>query len=254
MKQEAFVSIDWDYFFPGLDAMDWGHRESPFFILQMWSLRAQHREEVQPVIPELWWDVLREQQVRFPESLIVTESHCEAYPHANPYQVMVLFDAHHDCWAPRDKDGIQCDTWVSEWLRRNRRRSVYWAYPPWMGNDMLKGYLDAIPVKFRNRVIVGTGMDVLTHYRAGRLHLCRSGAWCPPWCDEDFIAFANASGCVVSQPPRKHDFDPMKPRWTAAETEAIVAERKAMMDRIKSFHSCAVPSDKVFNQLRELVL
>lgn len=209
--------VDWDYFFPnpmaaGCDTLprdvflyDWQPRENLYMIHGIWSTRAAgfmvHGLEL-PVVKgfEGFWD-----RFTFSDEAIALYGDsnlwaCNLHPYplvedaveGEPWEKVTLFDAHHDCgykgtyekWAAQDK--VNCENWML--VHHQRGSALEVVHPPWRQkvDGIESGPL--IPVERR----IDTGGPVEDVFDA--VYICRSGAWVPPWCDEQFTEFVDALG------------------------------------------------------------
>lgn len=213
------LAVDWDFFFrnpmEGGDykegehwLYDWGHSESPFFIEGniIWPERALGFEragmELPTVdVPSNFWD-----RFTFEDSTKLYVADSNAYAgllydqDGDPFENVYLFDAHHDlykfktqrevvAWDDTHED-ITCENWMFKHLMRGAK--LHWRMPQWHGNavqmaDDLPDWigLDAV---YDNGKPMGVSFDTI--------FLCRSGAWVPPWCDDDFDQFMNAAPVI----------------------------------------------------------
>jgi len=180
------LSIDWDFFFPDSTPYDWGHRESPLFIDMLWSTRtASHNpftkksviEEYRPEVPKDFWRIVTNR----PSRLLMAESHCHIFDlliFPEPAEVVNL-DAHHDLgYGPGDKDlnCIHAGNWV--WAAKKMKcvSSYTLCYPEWR-----RGHEE--PRK-KDKTKVVYGLPEPAEY--DMVFICRSGAWTPPWYDDQF--------------------------------------------------------------------
>lgn len=202
------LSIDWDYFFPmpeedGSALYDWGHREAPLFIDgPLWPMRAgafMSRGLDLPVVNDHWtgfWD-----RFHFSDGaqLYFGESHSWAADQRVVEGVTGLwsYDAHHDCGYRKDdliqamhQGRYECGSWVlCYWPQISDSRAwtdpldIHIRYPAWKDwkhqeNDCMIAGVD------RKTDLMGDETPVFD-----RVFVCRSGAWVPPWCDEDYAQF-----------------------------------------------------------------
>jgi len=211
IREEARVKllvVDWDYFFP--DKMgsgdrdeymyDWGHKETKFFIDQVWESRASNFFMRDLELPgtsgeeEDFW-----QRVSFNPGATLYYGDSNAWAASEKVSDKVtevlLLDAHHDSgyrgqlFFPDLKRMARagwwtCDDWMVYYACQGAQLTV--RYPRWktwamrvedsvgLGGLVDRGFDDGAPIE---------GVD--------RVYVCRSGAWVPPWLDHKFIEFVN---------------------------------------------------------------
>jgi hypothetical protein len=235
--------VDWDAFFPDPTMMpdgdpgdalflyDWGHRETMFHIGSAWHTRAAQFLANGLDLPrcrdfETFFD-------RFDLSEIgiapVAESNAVAgnvWPPTFDFEdeawgEVWLVDAHHDCGyrgSYEQAEGNSCEDWM---LRHHRAGSaLHVRYPSWRGDadgallDIEEGPL----IDVDRRV----GFDDMPQW-FDALMICRSGAWVPSWCDDQFAAFIDSAGCATGWlGPGEIDraFDMQQARQQAARQQA----------------------------------
>lgn len=216
--------IDFDYFFrnPTMAAgpvdeawmrCDWSSRESPFHIGDVWYLRSAAFLREGLALPRCEGDYWEYE--RFWDRFAFTEAAlwrygaaCDSNMHAGrllPSSVGLqadgwaevhLYDAHHDCgYDGRDDAGWEatgvygCADWMRLHHGAGSRLNVH--YPRWRADE--SGELvdceepPAVPVDRR----VDDGQPVAEPFDA--VLVCRSGAWVPSWCDDQFEEFLEAA-------------------------------------------------------------
>jgi len=109
---------------------------------------------------------------------------------APAWNTVSLWDAHHDCgyrnntgsfeeWKARGV--LSCEDWMLAHFQRGSTLEVI--HPAWRQRV---GRVEPEPlVPVERRVDDGTNSDRV--YQA--VYVCRSGAWVPPWCDDQFTQF-----------------------------------------------------------------
>lgn len=199
------LSIDWDYFFPCDEGYDWGHQESPFFIDTLWNFRVGNKthdgklilDVHTPTAPENFWPKILTNKPR----LIVAESHCEIWNTLDMLRVfgpieVVNLDAHHDCGYkkyPRktpDTFSLDCGDWAFWGLRTHRISAFHQHYPAWR-KARPEGRPAARPTS------VSFELPAADSYNAA--FICRSGAWTPPWYDDQLTGLIKASRLKTSR-------------------------------------------------------
>jgi hypothetical protein len=214
----------------------WQTRAAPF-IMQGLDIR----EEMSPAkyakpLPSTFWNVLEQLGYDFGDTkfFIVSDSHSGAGPIFNqmadevlgePAEVLVNFDAHHDLgyceWARiqelADEKTCTCDMWLCalmQWWKDFEARIVF---PDWMREDssikaQVKHIRELLPRELWRRVRMdfftqddGTISPVVIEpgeeLDVQCVFVCRSGAWVPPWLDQDFIDFVEDASDTVGLTP-----------------------------------------------------
>lgn len=222
-RDHHLLVVDFDYFFPnpmesGTTAdeaakslYDWGHAEAPFFINSViWSIRAGTFQGFglplpQVTSPEGGWAAF---WGRFTFTDDARATYADSNAHAgeiNPrasrrgFTSIHLFDAHHDSGYSvksvddfLDRSMYTCEDWMLyQQLKGCFDLTVH--YPQWKPNGpdekvaqgcLTKQVVDdlaPLPVEFTD------------------VFICRSGAWVPPWCDQDFLDFVRACPLPAEQ-------------------------------------------------------
>ena len=223
--------------------------------------------------PETFWSVLKQLGYNFDylEDFAVAESHSAAAP--SFYEMarwpedypdyIINFDAHHDLgyceWARLhemiEEGTCTCDMWLCallEWLPGIKTRIVY---PNWLReesslDDQWDHLKKSLPRKMLRRVEMGFFEDedgsigeVVHRPRENievlSLFICRSGAWTPPWLDEQFVEFVNEAARETGMAPEEFEsshktgFKPLEPRKFSIESAQLLAEQWASLMKPK---------------------
>ena len=213
MTGPNFLVVDWDFFFVNplhngnvsdrtLLLYDWKHLEHPFFVNDIWSSRAHGFLMNDLPLPRAtdfdgFWD-------RFgldDAILLVADSNLYAGllqpssigdPEHERWNRIDLFDAHHDAgYKIRSMDEyiargtVSCEDWMLEHARRGVT-DLHVHYPAWLTAAFSADPEPAIEVDRR----IDDGQPVGVDYDA--VFVCRSGAWVPPWCDDQFVEFVES--------------------------------------------------------------
>ena len=215
--------IDFDFFFRNpMEAgdtsdqafwlYDWGHAENRFYIEGniVWPSRAYGfiKEGLNlPVVdvPDGFWDRFT---VTDDTPLFVADSNAYAGllydQNGDPFHDVYLYDAHHDLYKFKTRKQVQdwhetgqditCENWMYKHLMRGSQ--LHWRYPQWLASG--QDSADNVPpwVGLDARMDDGKPLPV----EIDTIFLCRSGAWVPPWCDEQFEEFMNSAPvCEIDQ-------------------------------------------------------
>lgn len=203
------LSIDFDYFFEEHPTDEWGHREAPVFIRTIWPIRAAnlYRVGIDPVkdrglfeppvnlfdqMDALKWSFARKPKVA------VAESHGSAF-HEFEYDTdlhIVNVDAHHDLFYGLPGKVPSCQDWLWHLVQApGRVCKITIVYPKWRRDANHNGdappdesleifNLRGVPVE----IVYGI-KNAPRDLKFERAFIARSGAWVPPWLDDDFDLF-----------------------------------------------------------------
>jgi hypothetical protein len=203
--KRVLISVDWDYFINIPKTAVCSLRENQRNIYRRW-----YREYLKnPRIPFLYgllpkidafWTILGRQYQLNPSTLLfISESHKYSYYLSeilNCHKV-VSFDAHADL-GYSGPAGLKTYTHCANWLGRlvmasriNEAEIVYSPYTHEKAEDFSGFLQNTVAIHFtRLEKLEALERDEVV---AG-IHVCRSGAWTPPWYDRDLDRFINASG------------------------------------------------------------
>ncbi|MFJ9893649.1 hypothetical protein ACIQPR_09990 [Streptomyces sp. NPDC091280] len=237
--------VDFDFFFhnpfEGLPAAhrgdlmlyDWAHAENDTLRETIWSFRAEDFLRAGVVPPRCegyagFWDRFTFTSVDPP--LFYADSNMYAGrltpahfgltgARREPWQEVHLFDAHHDSgylhrngprnveeW--REAGAYSCEDWMLVHHDRGSRLTL--TYPAWRPDG------DEDPPWVPLNTDVDDGSPVPAAFDA--VFLCRSGAWVPSWCDDQFTDLLDAF------PGRAHLFPGSL--WTHPRPDPLPAARR----------------------------
>jgi hypothetical protein len=208
------LSIDFDFFVREDPLWDLGHIENEFFMDLIWRARPHLLGLMKAEGHRGFWDQLRK-SFTFDREIFVSESHLEAYNFVQPFEQIILIDAHHDCWQKEDPLNITCDSWAY-YATHVAKCELIWVHPPWVDPTHME-----IPSHVRGQVRTMTMEALCENFEChiDKVHVCRSGCWIPPWLDQEFIEFVNSAG--FSKTTTVGRFEPMKKRWADAEISQL---------------------------------
>ena len=201
------ISLDFDFWveFPEWENLDWGFRETPFWIDHMWALRAgdalSNGVDLRKTI------TLADDEVPpggFVESIVcdgtkignsklaISESHAPAYKYLSGLKDMhvVHIDAHHDMGYEMKE--LNCDNWLMNLAKDGNVRKITMIYPKWRLRRMNEW--DSAKARV-TEALEGLGVELEVHFglefmpvlkNVRRIFLSHSGAWTPPWLDQYF--------------------------------------------------------------------
>jgi len=196
--------IDWDFFFPTVEhpsqgedwqLYDWVHSEarSPQLLAEIWRNRASDFFRAGRDLPGLsgqqrnFWD-----RFTFTDDAVAYLADSNRYAGAGDVRDDVtsvwLFDAHHDAgYRPGTAErviteqAVSCEDWMVAYHADDAALHV--RYPTWRTHAFTIEPPPQVPV---DRAFDDGGpVDV----EFGRVFICRSDHWVPPWLDADFEKF-----------------------------------------------------------------
>lgn len=244
----------------------WAIRLAPYLSQDMDLMGEMEPDKWAKPRPSSFWKVLEHLGYDFDylDTFIVAESHSAAAPvfyedaqwtHEFP-DYIINFDAHHDMgyceWARLNemiKEGIcTCDMWLCallEWMPGVKVRVVY---PDWLReetsiNRQWKHLKERLPGHMLRNIELGffededgSISDVVRKPRetieVRKLFICRSGAWTPPWLDDQFVEFVReAEGYFgIDAEEFQEDTPAMTPRaFSMSDAENLAKQWKEMI-------------------------
>ncbi|NLH01049.1 MAG: arginase [Clostridiales bacterium] len=216
--ETCLLSVDWDYFVYTWD--NWGsYLENNRSITDLWykryiqaKARGEDIEKAFRLSSELdtFWNRIRKHFI-FEKNVkaYVSDSHTLSYKIAkeNNCKAVYLFDSHADLGygglSSLDFE-VNCSNWLGKLLKEKQIEQANIFYSPYTAEK-------PEPFSQMNRVY----NIRYYHFRdfdgcamVSAIHICRSGAWTPPWLDNRFVQFVDAMGFTyetVDCPERKWD-------------------------------------------------
>jgi len=216
--ERCLLSVDWDYFID-TDKENWGsYLESGRSLLDLWYKRYLEAQAAGRDLTEsfrlspgwnVFWRKIR-RQFSFARGVraYVTDSHALSYDIARKHRwgVVCLFDAHADLgYGPGALDfEVNCSNWLGRLLKDGLIQRAHIFYSPYTREkpEHFRSVTGRYNVRFEDFSSQSRTFTVAA------VHICRSGAWTPPWLDEKFFRFVRALGipCAVTDcPERKWD-------------------------------------------------
>jgi len=218
---KCLLSIDWDYFIYTND--NWGSNlESNRSLIDFWYKRyIQEKAQGQDIQRAFhlssdlntFWDKIKG-YFKFSKGtkVYVSDSHALSYKIAknNNCKIVYLFDSHSDLGYGGLSSlnfEVNCSNWLGKLMKEKQVIEANIFYSPYTTEkpDYFKQMNSIYNIRYCNFNDLHNkcfGVSVI--------HICRSGAWTPPWLDNKFVQFINALGMqyeIVDCSERK--WDPM---------------------------------------------
>lgn len=198
MTKRVLVSIDWDYFIDcgGLETLSL--RENYANIYLRWYKEYFQNPlfmfsyGIHPGL-ENFWKSLKQRCSMDEACLWISESHKYSYHLCRSLNCrrVISFDAHSDLGYGSifgEREHIHCANWLAQLLRCRETKEA---------QVVLSPYSMEKPGDFETDKVCFCRMDDLLmgeDETVGGVHICRSGAWSPPWYDGELMRFIELSG------------------------------------------------------------
>lgn len=217
--EKCLLSIDWDYFVYTENGLWGSYTENTRSLVDLWykryiqeKMRGRDIQDRYRLSPELdvFWEKIRE-HFRFTGNaqVYVSDSHVLSYDTAkeNACDTVILFDSHADLGYGGLSSlnfEVNCSNWLGKLLKDGLIAKAVVVYSPYTSEkpEFFGSMNRLFDIGYRGFDELDKGIGV------SAVHICRSGAWTPPWLDEEFSRFVNALGLpyeVRNCPERKWD-------------------------------------------------
>jgi hypothetical protein len=228
--EKCLLSVDWDYFVYTQHTLGL-YMENERSLGELWykryiqaMARGKDIKKAFQLSPEVdtFWDRIK-QRFKFVGGIkaYVSDSHALSYKIAkeNHCNVVYLFDSHSDLGygglSSLNYD-VNCSNWLGKLLKDKQIKEANIIYSPYTAEkpEHFKLMNRLYNIRYYDFNDLNES-DNLAHpdylgkcIEVSVIHICRSGAWTPPWLDNNFIKFIDALGLpyeVVDCPKRKWD-------------------------------------------------
>jgi hypothetical protein len=233
----TLLTVDWDFFVPEKPEWDLSHQETMLHIETLWGLRVfgptNYMEIIKTDGKEInFWDRIGKRfKIKKDTPIFVTESHLEAHSLAHFFKTekVYSFDSHcdiyysSDAYALANSETINCGCWLGMLLLERIVKEAVVTYSDHT-NEKVQKY--GLPGSLRF-----TKLDNLLDRPPNKqeeisaIHICRSGAWTPPWLDNDFMEFYRKAPGLLAQE------DYVKRAWDINE---MLKQRKEILEASKA--------------------
>ncbi|HHW32467.1 MAG TPA: arginase [Clostridiaceae bacterium] len=216
--EKCLLSIDWDYFINTTNS--WGiYLENKRNLVDRWYKRyiqARARgEDIKNAFQlssevDIFWNKIKK-SFRFEKNIkvYISDSHALSYKIAkeNKCKAVYLFDSHADLGyggLSSLNSEVNCSNWLGKLLKDKQIKEANIFYSPYTAEEpeYFKPINNIYNIRYNDFNVLDKSIVVSV------IHICRSGAWTPPWLDNKFIQFINALGFpyeIVNCPVRKWD-------------------------------------------------
>ncbi|NEU05901.1 arginase [Clostridium senegalense] len=198
--KKCLLSVDWDYFVY-TQKENWGsYIENNRNVINLWYKRyIQCRNRGKSIEKSfelsknanIFWNKIK-RNFKFDKNLkvYISDSHVLSYDIAKKYDCneVYLFDAHSDLGYGGLSSlnfEVNCANWLGKLLKNNIINKANIIYSPYTTEK--PEYFKEIKNKYNVNFIDIDDLEKDIYVPS--LHICRSGAWTPPWFDEDFKKF-----------------------------------------------------------------
>ena len=200
---KCLLSIDWDYFIFTKDNLWGSYTENSRNLIDLWykryiqeKVRGKDIQKLFRLSPEMdiFWEKIKK-RFRFLKDIkvYISDSHALSYNIAkeNNCNIVYLFDFHSDLGygglLSLDFE-VNCSNWLGKLLKDGIIKEANIIYSPYTTEkpEDFCSINRIYNVRYRDFNNLNKGINV------SAIHICRSGAWTPPWLDKKFIQFADA--------------------------------------------------------------
>lgn len=217
--KKCLLSIDWDYFIHTQNEILGSYIENTNNAIHLWYKRyiqekARGKDirkwfQISPELDEFWQKIREHFIFAKGTKSYVSDSHALSYKIAKEHgcKGVYLFDAHADLgyggMISLDFP-VHCANWLGKLLKDRLLEVANILYSPYTleKEEDFKPICNAFNIRFTKFSELDSGIEV------SAVHICRSGAWTPPWLDGNFYRFVENSGLdyeLKDCPVRKWD-------------------------------------------------
>mgnify|MGYP000897795471 CR=1 FL=1 len=217
--RKCLLSVDWDYFVYTQKENRGSYIENSKNTVNLWYKRylqskirgrdIQKSFKISPATGTFWEKIKEHFQFTKGIKAYVSDSHALSYDIAkqNNCKKVFLFDAHADLGYGDISSlnfEVNCANWLGKLLKDGQIEEASIIYSP--HTDEKPEYFNSMNNIYKIRY--PSLDDLETGIKVSAVHICRSGAWTPPWLDEKFAEFVKSSGIpceIIDCPQRKWD-------------------------------------------------
>ncbi|MGM9967969.1 MAG: arginase [Rummeliibacillus sp.] len=201
----SLLSIDWDYFISldnqnGSSCIENERTINDLWYKRYFQLKAQgkdiqERYELSNEVDNFWREMKEIFEFDSHIHVYVSDSHALSYKIAHEFNCddVYLFDAHSDLGyggLPSLDFELNCANWLGKLLKNNEVDEAHIVYGPYTAEK--PEYFKQMNKRFH--IEYPKLNDLQPKEKISAIHICRSGAWTPPWLDEKFAEFIQKMG------------------------------------------------------------
>lgn len=197
----CLLSIDWDYFIKAPKSYRNSFFENQRTIQDLWYKRYIQLKDKGINIKNLfkldnyrkfWGGIIGKFNIGKDTRVFVSDSHKLSYDIAcrAMCNTVFLFDSHSDLGyggLMSLKFDVNCANWLGKLLKDKKINKAHIIYSPntFEDKDYFKDQNSMFDIEYNKLEELPDNINVTA------VHICRSGAWAPPWYDSDFKSFLN---------------------------------------------------------------
>lgn len=217
VMEKCLLSVDWDYFIY-TQKDNWGsYIENKRSTMDLWYKRyiqektsgrdIQKSFKLSSELNTFWKNIKKRFKFENDIKAYVSDSHAFSYDIAreNHCDIVYLFDSHSDLGYGGLSSlnfEVNCSNWLGKLLKDKLIKAANIIYSPYTAEK--PEYFKPMNSIYNIRYCDFNELD--KNINVSAIHICRSGAWTPPWLDKKFAQFIDALGIpyeIVNCPARK---------------------------------------------------
>ncbi len=219
--EKTLLSVDWDYFINTQQNTMRSYAENKKTVIDLWYKRyLQSRARGKNIqkyfrlsldVDKFWQKIKTIFKFDNGIKVYVSDSHALSYDIAkkNHCTAVYLFDAHADLGyggLASLSFEVNCANWLGRLFKDKQIKKARIIYSPFTAEkpEYFQQLNSIYDIKYPALSDLAAGIPV------SAVHICRSGAWTPPWYDQKFFQFVKALGIpyqIISCPIRKWNTD-----------------------------------------------
>ncbi len=218
----TLLSIDWDYFIATKNRQYLSLAENKSTAEDLWYQRYLQLQAIgknieqlyylSPEVKDFWHQIKDIFSISAQTKVFVSDTHTLSYFIAKHYRctTVYLFDAHADLGYSGAKSfdlGINCGNWLGMLFKDKliTTANIIYSQYTWEQPEYFAAFNAEYAIKYPT-ITELNNLKPKPHITA--IHICRSGAWTPPWYDYDFqkfVASLNLPYQTIKCPLRRWD-------------------------------------------------
>ena len=206
--KNTLITIDWDYFMPYISKFNVSCLENKRNIQNNWyklylenkmnGIDITKTMKTGQALEGFWEKINNVFNIAKKCNLIVSDSHKIAYRVAKEIQCdkVYNFDSHTDLGYGGLESldfEVNCANWLGRLLKDNIIKCANIILSPYTGEN--RSEFKELNMKYL--VKYNTIDEIAEDSIIDTIHICRSGAWTPPWLDNEFFSFINYNGMEI---------------------------------------------------------